>query len=79
MDGPLKPQKQLTEELARLRMLFALGGAIDVSVLGWLAQNYTAASNALIGFAYVVIIIVTISIVGIGRIALRHLHKLEDE
>ena len=58
--------------------MFGILTAIDVSLLGWLAQNYDKASIYLLVTALVVVVITTVSIVFVNKKAYLKIRELKD-
>ena len=70
---------RIKEELGWLKIVFAVLVAVDVSLVGWLAENYQRASHLLVVCASVGAIFTTIIIVWLNRAAMRRFRALEDE
>lgn len=51
---------------------------IDVSLIGWAAQNFTTAPISLLSTATLIIILVTLAIIIINRRAYRKIDELGD-
>jgi hypothetical protein len=71
--------RRIKEELSWLKLVFAASVAIDVSLVGWLAENYQVAAQLLVVSAFVGVIFITLAVVWINRAAMRHFRSLEDE
>ena len=69
---------RLKEEIGWLKVVFGVLVAIDASVLGWLAQNYSRASGILALAGAVVVVVVTFAIVRVNRLAYRRINQLEE-
>jgi hypothetical protein len=69
---------RLKEEVGWLKIVFGLLVAIDVSLLGWLAQNYTTASRLLVLADAAAAVAVTVAIVRVNRLAYRRIEALEE-
>lgn len=67
------------EELGWLKIVFAVLVAIDVSLIGWVAQSYHSAAQSHLIFAFAAVVFATIAIVWVNRAALRRFKALEDE
>lgn len=66
------------EELGWLKIVFAVLAAIDVSLVGWLAQNYGKASWVLVLAAVVGTATVSYAIARVNLIAYNRIEELED-
>jgi len=60
---------RLKEEIGWLKLLFGVLVAIDVSLVGWLAQNYASANWLLVAGAVIATAIATLGVVRVNRIA----------
>jgi len=69
---------RLKEEVGWLKVVFGVLVAIDASLLGWLAQNYSTGSRLLVLVASVVATAVTYAVVRVNRLAYRRIEELED-
>ncbi len=69
---------RIKEEIGWLKVTFAIFVAVDVSMIGWAAQNYTSASVLLLSLITVAVAIVTIVIIVINRRAYKKINRLED-
>lgn len=69
--------ERIKEELACLRVVFTLSVAVDVSVLGWLAQNYRVAHWPILGAAAIVAVIQTLIAIVTGHAVLTRLQAME--
>ena len=70
---------KLKEEIGWLKVVFAVLVAIDISLVGWLAQNYDVASVFLQIICSVGVVITTGGVVWVNRTAYRKLDELEEE
>ena len=70
---------RIKEELGWLKLVFAALVAIDVSLVGWLAENYQIAAQLLVVSAFVGVVFTTLVVVWINRAAMRRFKALEDE
>ena len=70
---------KLKEEIGWLKVVFAVLVAIDISLVGWLAQNYDVAFTFLQIICLVAVIVTTGGVVWINRTAYRKLDELEEE
>lgn len=69
---------RLKEEVGWLKVVFGVLVAIDVSLLGWLAQNYDGTSRLLVLVGSGVAVVVTYAVVRVNRLAYRRIEELED-
>jgi len=70
---------RLKEEIGWLKVVFVGLVAVDVSLVGWLAENYDSASQLLVIYASIGVAFTTTIVVWIKRAALRRFKALEDE
>ena len=70
---------RLKEELGWLKIVFAVVVAVDVSLVGWLAENYANVALSLVGCAVVAVTLMTVVVVWVNRAAMRRFRALEDE
>jgi 4-hydroxybenzoate polyprenyltransferase len=70
---------RLKEELGWLKIVFAILVAIDLSLVGWLAENYQSAARLLVICAFVAVTFTTTVVVFVNRAAMRRFEALEDE
>jgi hypothetical protein len=59
---------RLKEEIGWLKLVFGVLVAIDVSPVGWLAQNYASANRFLLVSGVIAIAVVTLGVVRIARV-----------
>lgn len=69
---------ELKEEIGWLKVLFGIFVAIDVSLLGWLAQNYDKAEFVLLSSALVMVSLLTIGTVVVNRKAYQKMKEIGD-
>jgi len=69
---------RLKEEIGWLKLVFGILVAVDVSLVGWLAQNYASANLALVVGGVIATAVVTLGVVRINRVAYRRMKELED-
>jgi len=69
---------RIKEEIGWLKVVFGILVATDISLVAWLAQNFSSASRlqGLIGLAAVVV--VTGAVVWVNRMAYARITQLED-
>ncbi len=68
----------IREELGWLKVVFAVLVAIDVSLVAWVAQNYSAANSVLVVAAIVAVAVLTVVVVWVNRLAYRKIRELEN-
>lgn len=69
---------KLKEEIGWLKVVFGLLVAIDISLIGWDAQNVAKAGIILLTLAAVMVVLVTLAIVLVNRIAYSKIDELGD-
>ena len=69
---------KLKEEIGWLKVVFAILVAIDISLVGWLAQNYDSASVLLQTVCLVAVVVMTAGVVWVNRVAYRKIDELEE-
>lgn len=69
---------RLKEEIGWLKLVFGVLVAIDVSMVGWLAQNYASANSVLVVGGVIATAVVTLGVVRINRVAYHRMKELED-
>jgi len=69
---------EIKEEIGWLKVMFGIFTAVDVSLLGWLVQNYdkTSTLNTLISF--MIIFFLSLGIVIVNRNAYKKIRQLRD-
>lgn len=70
---------RLKEELGWLKIVFAVLVAVDVSLIGWVVENYQSAAFLHLVVAFAAAMIAIVAIVWVNRAALRRFKALEDE
>lgn len=70
---------RIKEELAWLKIVFAVFIAIDVSLVGWLAQNFDSTSKILVVFGFLGVIFATVVVIWVNRVAIQRFKELEVE
>jgi hypothetical protein len=70
---------RIKEELGWLKVVFSIFVAIDVSLVAWLAQNYNKTSDILVVFGFSAVVILTIVVVWVNRVAMQRFKELEEE
>ncbi len=68
----------LKEEIGWLKVVFTLLVAVDISLIGWLAQNYIDANIVVFAIGCFATIVVTSIAIWSNRRAYRRIKELED-
>jgi 4-hydroxybenzoate polyprenyltransferase len=76
--GLMSKSDRIKEEIGWLKVVFGLLVATDISLLGWLAQNFATSNRIQIGIALVAVIGVTIAVVWVNRVAYARIDQLEE-
>ncbi len=69
---------KLKEEIGWLKVIFGILVATDISLLAWLAQNYSSTNVLLLIFCGVAVTVVTGAIILVNKIAYRKIDELEE-
>jgi F0F1-type ATP synthase assembly protein I len=69
---------EIKENIGWLKIIFGLLTAVDVSLLGWLAQNYKIAEPLIIIMTLLLIIVSTAGIIVINKKAYKKIRELGD-
>ena len=69
---------RLKEEIGWLKLVFGILVAVDVSLVGWSAQNYASANWVLVVGGVIATAVVTLGVVRINRVAYHRMKELED-
>jgi hypothetical protein len=69
---------RIKEEIGWLKVMFAALVAIDVSLVGWLAQNYGKTHWPLVLAGFAATTVVTYGVARVNRVAYNRLDELED-
>ena len=69
---------KIKEEIGWLKVVFGLLVAIDVSLIGWAAQNFDKSPISLLLLAALMVILITCAIVIVNRRAYRKIDELGD-
>ena len=69
---------RLKEEIGWLKIVFGISVAVDVSLVGWLVQNYATANSVLVGCALVAASAITLWVARTHRTAYDRMKKVED-
>lgn len=59
----MSEEKRIELEIGWCKVVFAMLAAIDATLLGWLAQNYSSPDTAILLLCYITISLVTLSII----------------
>ena len=74
--GNMATTDAIKEELGWLKVVFAVGAAIDASLIAWLAQ--AKADFGLFILAFVAAAVLTLYVARINTVAYRRTHELKD-
>jgi len=69
---------RLKEDLAWLKLFFGAFLAVDVSIMAWLAQNYSKAETVIVVGAFIIIVVLTAGLVFVTRRAYKRIEQLEE-
>jgi 4-hydroxybenzoate polyprenyltransferase len=69
---------KLKEEIGWLKVIFGVLVAIDATLLGWLAQNYTSAGRLLVLAGTAATVVLSFAVVRVNRLAYRRMEELEE-
>lgn len=69
---------EIKEEIAWLKLIFAALIAVEVSLVGWLALNYTNAGALIVACSLGSILAVGAGIVWVNRAAFRRIRQLRN-
>ena len=69
---------RLKEEIGWLKVVFTILIAIDISLVGWLAQNYDHAPIFLQAVCSIAVCVITGGIVWVNRAAYKKIDELEE-
>ena len=69
---------RIKEEIGWLKLVFGILVAIDVSLVGWLAQHYATESRVLVLAAFLATAVGTFAVVRVNRLAYHRIEELED-
>ncbi len=69
---------RLKEEIGWLKIIFAILVAIDISLVGWLAQNHGGVPILLQIVCLVAVFVITGGVVWVSRAAYRNIDELEN-
>ncbi len=70
---------RIKEEIGWLKVAFAIFAAIDISLIGWLAQNFQSASSNIAVATFITIFMVTSVLIWVNRAAFKRFIQLEKE
>ena len=68
---------EIKEEIGWLKIIFGILTAVDISLLGWMAQNYSSAEKILLFVALMIIIISTVGIIIVNKKAYLKIRQLK--
>jgi len=69
---------KIKEEIGWLKVVFSILIAIDISLVGWMSQNYIKAPFFLVMCCAIGILIVTFIIIWVNRTAYKKIDELEN-
>ncbi|NKC13696.1 MAG: hypothetical protein GKR94_16365 [Gammaproteobacteria bacterium] len=69
---------KLKEELGWLKVVFGVLIAIDISLVGWLVQNFSDANAVLLIIVFIIVIMLTVAIVLTNRRAYRKIDEIGE-
>ncbi len=69
---------KIKEKIGWLKVIFSLLTAINITLLGWFAQNYKILDVTIFYIALVVVIMCTVGIIIANRSAYKMINKLGD-
>ena len=64
--------------MAWLKLFFGAFLAVDVSIMAWLAQNYSKAEPVIVVGAFIIIVVLTVGLVFVTRRAYKRIEQLEE-
>jgi len=68
---------KIKEEIGWLKIVFGILVATDISLIAWLAENYTEANRSLVAVCSISVLLITLGVVQVNRIAYRKIDELE--
>jgi 4-hydroxybenzoate polyprenyltransferase len=69
---------RIKEEIGWLKVIFGILVATDISLVAWLAQNFSSASRIQVLVSLAAVVVVTGAVVWINRMAYARIKQLED-
>lgn len=69
---------KIKEEIGWLKVVFAILVATDISLIGWIAQNYQKAESFLTVLCGIAVVIVSVAVIRVNKIAYKKIDELED-
>ncbi len=70
---------RIKEEIGWLKVAFVIFAAIDISLIGWLAQNFNSATSNIAVITIIAILTVTFVLIWLNKAAIRRFIQLERE
>ena len=67
----------IKEELGWLKVIFGVFVAIDVSLVGWVAQNFSTAFGFTVVGAIIAVLVITLILVFVNRLTYQRIRELE--
>ena len=69
---------RIKEEIGWLKVVFGILVATDISLVAWLAQNFSSASRIQVFVGLAAVVVVTGAVVWVNRVAYIRIKQLED-
>ena len=69
---------RIKEELGWLKVVFGILVALDVSLVAWLAQNFSTANTGMLVAGLVVVVSLTGGVIWVSLVVYRRLEELEE-
>ncbi|WP_089726162.1 hypothetical protein [Candidatus Thiosymbion oneisti] len=69
---------KIKEEIGWLKVVFGLLVAVDISLIGWTAQNFAKTSTLQLSLATFLVALITWGIIAVNRRAYRKIDELGD-
>jgi len=67
----------IKEELNWLKVLFGVSVAIDMSLIGWIGQNFNSVNHVVVVFVILGVVVITGFVVWVNHLAYRRIRELE--
>ncbi len=69
---------EIKEDIGWLKVIFGVLVAIDVSLLGWMAQNYEHGNKVIVFATLAIILVLSIGIALVNKKAYQKIRELRD-
>jgi predicted MFS family arabinose efflux permease len=69
---------KIKEQLGWLKIAFGIAAAVNISLVGWISQNFDTAPRENIGTAIAGVVIFTLAIIFINQSAIQRINQLEE-